>query len=746
MKLSRRTFLAGLGAGLVIGVRLGEAGKIGTPRVKVTATPGTAGFAPNVFVHIAPDGTTTIVCARSEMGQGVRSSIPVLIADELGADPARVVVRQAEGDKKYGDQNTDGSSSIRKHYDELRTAGATARTMLVAAAARRWHVKPATCVAADHQVSHPPTKRTLGFGELVAAAAKLPLPKPASIVLRPQRELVHVADPDLPLLDGVAIVTGTATYGADVKLPDMLIAVIARPPVVGGKVARYDAKRALAVPGVKRVIEMPVPKPPWVFQPWGGIAIVADTTWAALRGRAALDITWDDGPNAGYNSVSFRDELLGSVRAPGTVVRDVGNIDEAFGEAAKTVEAEYVVPHLAHLPMEPPVAVARVADGRAEVWAATQNPQTAREQAASILGTGEENVTVHVTLLGGAFGRKSKADFVAEAVFLAKEMGVPVRVQFSREDDIRHDYYNAVNAQRLRAALDDRGTVTAWHHRTAFPPISATFDASAEGPTINDLQQGVLDLALAVPNVRAEACKASAHTRVGWYRSVYNIFHAFAIGSFIDELAHARGVDPRATWLDVIAKPKQLSLAELGIAKLGNYGESLAKHPVDSGRLRNVIERVTAAARWSDRKGRALGLAAHRSFVSYAAVVISVVPDPRHKLRIDEAWIAMDAGTVVNHERVRAQLEGSVVMGISNAMYGGIAMTHGAAEPSNFRDAKIARIGDVPRRIHTELVASTEPPSGVGEPGVPPVGPAIANAIFALTGKRIREIPLARSL
>jgi isoquinoline 1-oxidoreductase beta subunit len=256
----------------------------------------------------------------------------------------------------------------------------------------------------------------------------------------------------------------------------------------------------------------------------------------------------------------------------------------------------------------------------------------------------------------------------------------------------------------------------------------------------------VLDLALAAPNVRAEACKATPHARIGWYRSVYNIFHAFAIGSFVDELAHARGKDPRDTWLDVIGPAKKFSLADLGIAKLSNYGETLEKHPVDAGRLRNVIERVTSAANWSNRKGRALGLAAHRSFVSYTAVVISVVPDERHKLRIDEAWISMDPGTIVNHERVHAQLQGSVVMGISNAMYGGVTMKGGATEQSNYRDARIARIGDVPRRIHVDIVSSTEPPSGVGEPGVPPVGPAIANAIFALTGKRIREIPLARSL
>jgi isoquinoline 1-oxidoreductase subunit beta len=752
VRITRRSFLAGLGAGLVVGVHAaygdepsGAHGPGPKPASQAldSATPG---LAPNVLVHIASDGTTTIICHRSEMGQGVRSTIPVLIADELGADLSRVVVHQAEGDKKYGDQNTDGSGSIRRFYEHLRGAGAAARVMLVAAAAKRWRVKPAACIAENHRVVHPPTKRSLGFGELVAAASKLRVPKPESIVLRPARELLRVADPNLPLLDGAAYVSGTAVFGADVVLPGMLVAVIARPPVVGGKVVRYDDKRALAIAGVKQVVAMPQPKPPWQFQPWGGIAVVAENTWAARCARAALGIEWDHGVNASYDSVEFREQLLASVRAPGTTLRDVGNIEEAFGKAAKIVEAEYVVPHLAHVPMEPPVAIARVDGGKAEVWAPTQHPQSARKEVAALLGIGEENVRINVTLLGGGFGRKSKPDFIVEAAYLAKEAGAPVRVQWTREDDVRHGYYNAVSAQRLRAALDAKSTVTAWHHRTAFTPIGSTFDDKVDTPSAGDLQQGVLDVALAAPNVRAEACRAPARTRVGWYRSVYNIFHAFAIGSFVDELAHARGTDPRDTWLDVIGPARTLSLADLGVAQLRNYGEPLDRHPVDAGRLRHVIERVTAAARWSDRNGRALGLAAHRSFVSYSAVVLSVVRDERRKVRVDEAWIAMDAGTVVNQERFHAQLEGSVVMGISNALHGGVSFTRGATNETNFHDLRIARIRDVPRRIHTELVASTAPPAGVGEPGVPPVGAALANAIFALTGKRIREIPLARSL
>jgi isoquinoline 1-oxidoreductase subunit beta len=747
--LTRRSFLAGAGAGLLVvfpGVSAAQEPSV-RPRTPPPFDKGTPGLSPHVLIHIALDGTTTIVCHRSEMGQGIRSSLPVLIGDEIGVDPARVIVRQAEGDKKYGDQNTDGSSSIRKQYDAYRRAGAATRMMLIAAAAKRWNVQPEACTTDNHFVIHKPTRRSLAFADVVEAASKLPVPT-KDIVLRPMHELKRVAEPNLPLLDGMALVTGTAQFGADVQLPDMVVAVIARPPVVGGKVSKYDATRALAVPGVKKVIEMPVPKPPWSFQPWGGIAVVAENTWAALKGRAALDITWEHGPNASFNSDAHREQLLESVRGPGTRYRDRGNIDVAFSKASKTVEAEYVVPHLSHLQMEPLVAVAQFTNGRAEVWAPTQNPQANREDVAKLLGIDEAKVTVHVTLLGGGFGRKSKSDFVVEAAYIARQLedGRPVRVQWLREDDLKHGYYNAANAQRLRAALDEKGNVTAWHHKTAFTPIGGTFNAAIETPAADDLQQGVTDLALAAPNVRVEACKAPLHTRVGWYRSVYNIFHAFAIGSFIDEIAHARGADPRDTWFDVVGPPRQLSLAELGIPKLPNYAESLEEHPVDAGRLRNVIERVTEMASWSNRQGRALGLAAHRSFVAYTAVVISVVPDPTRVFRIDDAWISMDSGTVVNKDRVHAQLEGGLVMGISNALYGGVTITNGATDQTNYRDARVARIRDVPHRIHTDVVASTERPSGVGEPPVPPVSAALANAIFALTGRRLREIPLAKAL
>jgi isoquinoline 1-oxidoreductase beta subunit len=761
MLIARRTFLAGLNlsvGGLALGFFASEAEAqkrtnepSGRPepkpqtssRVQELAAPG---LNPNVFLHVAPDGVVTIVCHRSEMGQGIRSSLPVLIADELGADMARVKIIQADGDKAYGDQVTDGSASVRSIYKDMRRVGATARVMLVAAAAKRWKVKPEDCEARDHAVFRRGRKETLGFGELALEAGKLAVPKSEDVTLRPRSELRHVGQP-LPLLDAPAYITGKAAYGADLRLPGMLIAVIARPPVVGGRVAKFDASKALAIPGVKRVIEIPAPKPPYKFQPLGGVAVLAENTWAAMRGRAALDITWEHGENAAYDSEAYHQTLIEAIRAPGTPVRNVGDTEGALTKAARRVEAEYHIPHLSHVPMEPPVALARFEGGTCEVWAPTQSPQVARTEAALMLELPEEKVHVHVTFLGGGFGRKSKGDFVSEACWLAKEAGVPVRVQWTRDDDIRHDYFHSVSAQRLSAGLDASNKVIAWRHRTAFPPIGTLFGGPGK-PSARDLQQGVLDLALSVPSVRAEVCEAKAYVRIGWLRSVYNIFHAFAVNSFIDELAHARGEDPRDVRLELIGPPRVATLKELGIEQLANYGASVEEHPVDAGRLRGVVERVTELSRWKDRKkeGRALGLAAHRSFLSYVGVVVSAVRKPDGRIGIDEAWVVVDAGTVINPDRVRAQMEGSIIFGMSLAMHGAITMKGGVPQQTSFHNYRLVRIGEAPRKIHVEIVQSEAAPGGIGEPGVPPVAPAIANAIFALTGQRIRELPLSRSL
>lgn len=734
----RRSFLAALGVaagGLALGSFASAQPKPPAPK----------GLAPSAFVHVAADGTVTIVCARSEMGQGVRSSLPALIADEMGADMARVKIVQADGDAVYGDQNTDGSHSVRGHYKELRQVGATARAMLVLAAANRWRVKPATCEAKDHVVVHAPTKRELGFGALADDAARLPVPKPEAAPLKRKDQLKHVGK-ELPLVDGFAIVTGRAIFGADVVLPGMLTAVIARPPVPGGKVARFDASRALAIAGVKRALELPAIKKPFAFQPLGGVAVVATSTWAALKGRAALDLTWDLGDNVVYDSDAYKETLAKTVSAPCKSVREVGDVDAALAKAARRVEAVYHTPHLAHASMEPPVAVAHVTKDHAEVWAPTQDPQTARKEVAKAIGLDESKVTLHVTFLGGGFGRKSKPDFIVEAALVSKAVGAPVRVQWTREDDVRHDFYHSTSAQRFDAGIDAANKVVAWRHRTAFPPIGSTFsDTSISGP--GELQQGVLDVPLAVPNVRCENGEAKAHARIGWLRSVANVYHAFAVQSFFDEVAHARGKDPKESALELLGPPRVVTPAELGVAKVPNYGAPLDEHPIDTARHRRVLLRACELARWDTRRqdGRALGLAVHRSFLTYVAVVASAVKRADGGVAIDEAWIVADAGTIVNLERVRSQLEGAVIFGLGIALYGEITMKKGVTEQGNFRAYKIARIADAPRAVHVEVIESDAPSGGVGEPGVPPVAPAIANAVFALTGKRVRDLPIARA-
>jgi isoquinoline 1-oxidoreductase beta subunit len=466
-----------------------------------------------------------------------------------------------------------------------------------------------------------------------------------------------------------------------------------------------------------------------------------------MKGRAALNIAWENGANGDYESEAFAKQMLATVRVPGDVVRKVGDFDASLPNALSLVEAEYLVPHLVHAPMEPPAAVAHFHDGRLEVWACTQSPQDAREELATQLGIPEADITVHVTFLGGGFGRKSKPDFLVEAALCARAAKAPVRVQWTREDEIRHAYYHTCSAQALAAAVDERGNVIGWRHRIAYPSISATFDGKALRPSNGELGQGAIDLPLAVPNVRVETGAAPAHVRIGWMRSVANIQQAFAVQSFIGEISEATKRDQRDTLLAILGKPRKVTTQELGITQLGNYGAKLEEHPIDVARYHRVIERVTTAAKWdaAKREGRALGLAVHKSFLSYIAVVAQVSRGPRGELRVDEAWVAADAGTVINTDRVRAQLEGAFIFGMSIALSGAITMRDGATIQRNFKDYPIVRMPAAPRKISIDIVPSDGPPGGIGEPGVPPVAPAIMNAWFALTQQRVRDLPLVRT-
>lgn len=737
---SRRDFLKVggiLSGGLMVGISFWSCNSKGDKKTTV---------APNVYLSISSDGMVTIVAHRSEMGQGIRTGLPLVLADELGADWTRVNIVQAEGDeKKYGNQNTDGSFSVRMFYRPMREAGAIAKLLLMQAAAQKWQVPVTECDTANSQVIHTRSAKKIDFGDVVEIASKLPIPTAKDIKLKEPGQFTLIGK-ETPIVDLHNIVTGKAVFGIDAEVEGMKIAVIRRCPVVGGSMKSFDDTKTRAVPGVIKVIPIKgAGLPATLSKPLAGVAVIADNTWAAIKGRDLLQVEWDLGPNAAYDSAEEIATLVKEMAQSGTVRRERGNFAQAKAKAKKVIDHTYIAPHLAHATLEPPNALAVVKNGVCEIWAPTQNPQGARDAVAEALGFSADKVKMNVTLLGGGFGRKSKPDYIVEAALLARESGLPVKVQWTREDDIRHDYLHALSVQRIVATIDADNKLTGWNHHIAYPSISATEDTSVIQPSDGELMLGASDFPYNVPAIKIETHDAPSHLRIGWLRSVRNIPQVFAIGTMLDEIAVARGMDPIANALDLLGEDRSITFdQELVKTTYPNYGEAITDYPWETNRMKGVIQRVAKESGWGkalpERTG--VGFAAHKSFLTYVACVVQVHVDAENKITIQRVDYALDCGVAVNVDRVKSQFEGGAQFAASLALKSAITVKDGQVQQGNFDGYQIIRMPESPKEIHVHIIESEAKPTGVGEPPVPPFTPALCNAIYAATGKRIYSLPI----
>lgn len=740
-KVSRRDFIKKTSIGAA-GLMLGVAFSCTDKKKFLTGDPA-AKFNPNLFISIGGNGDVTLIAHRSEMGTGIRTSLPLIIADELEADWSKVKIEQGLGDKQYGDQNTDGSYSVRMFFMPLRKAGATARTMLEQAAAKEWNVDVSECKAVNHEVVHTSGK-SFGYGYLAAKAALLPVPDESKVKLKDAKDFKYIGKPS-SIIDLQDIVTGKAKFGLDVNhLPNTKVAVIKRNPEPGVGVKSFNSDAASKIPGVIKIYKMDPPGFPMGFdKPLGGIVVVAENTWSTLKARQALEITWEKGNNANYSSASYIADMMKGAKSKGKVRRESGDVDKAFKSSKTILEAEYIVPHLAHAPMETPSALASFSGNACEVWAPTQDPQYTRRAVAGALGLDEKDVKVNVTLLGGAFGRKSKQDFTVEAALISKNIGAPVKILWTREDDIQHDFFHAPSAQYIKVGIDKGNKVDAWLHRSVFPSISGTATTEVNEPSGGELSLGMIDMPFDIKNVRCETQIAPTKIRIGWLRSVSNIQHAFAIGCMVDEIAKARGVDPVQNLLDMIGEERKIDFASL-TKELENYGEKQEDFPWETARFKKVIEVAKEKSNWGKQlpKGSGQGIAVHRSFLTYVACVVEVNVDENNKITIPKVDYVVDCGIAVNPERIRSQFEGGASFSTSIALKSEVTVKDGNVVESNFHDYQLARMNEAPKETAVHIIESNEKPTGVGEPPVPPFAPALCNAIFAATGKRVRQLPV----
>src|SRR5216110_382217 len=710
--ISRREFV-GTSASLVIAFYL-------PPRARAAST--AADFSPNAWLRVSADGLVTLTVDKSEMGQGSQTGLAMILAEELDADWSTVrlgpVPENPAGWSRR--MSTGGSTAIRTSWEPLRKAGAAAREMLLDAAASTWDVAPASCRAERGAVVHGPTKRRLTYGRLVAKAAKLPVPKDPPLKDSKDFRLLGTR---VPRLDTPAKVDGSAVFGIDVKVPGMLVASIERCPVFGGKIKSYDATKAKAVPGVRAVIALD-PSPwtgtggAWAAGCAAGVAVVADTYWQAVTGRRVLEIQWDEGDAASLDSDGIRAEFVKRAEQPGVDARKDGDAAATLATAAKRVEAVYEVPFLHHATLEPMTCTAHVRSDGCDVWVPPQNQTRAQEVAAELTGLPKEQVRIHTTFLGGGFGRRLEPDFVSEAVRVSKAVGAPVKVIWTREDDVQHGFYRPATYNKFAAGLDAAGNPVAWTHRVVGTPIRLKF-----GPLPKRLDgslvDGAEDLPYGIPNLLVDQVAADfLPIPRGFWRSVGISHNAFVVESFLDEVATAAKKDPyelrRALLKD---KPRHLRTLEL-VAEKAGWGT-----PLPAGRARGI-----AFAEWQP---------------TVCAQVAEVSVDSGGVVHVHRVVCAVDCGPVVNVGQIEAQMQGGIVYGLTAALYGEITIDHGRVTQGNFIDYPMMRINEMPA-VEVHVVPSTEKQGGIGEPSVGPIAPAVCNAIFAATGKRIRKLPIGK--
>jgi isoquinoline 1-oxidoreductase beta subunit len=685
----------------------------------------------NAWVHIAPDNRVTLILEKSEMGQGVMTALPMILAEELCVDWRNVSVEQAPTNPEIYNHGTGGSGSVAGCWLPMRRAGAAAREMLVAAAAARWSVNPNTCVAQNGGVLHGARKNFLTYGALVEDAAKQPIPNFNTVPLKNSDNFTIVGKAT-PRWEGAPKTNGSAKFGIDSRVPGMRFAVVARCPIFGGKLKSFDAAQAKAVKGVREVFAIE-PVGTGAFTA-GGVAVVADNSWAAIEGRKALQVDWEPGPHAEESSETLHAHFLENAAKPGKAFRNDGDADAAISSAAKKVQASYEFPFAAHATMEPMNCTVHIRPDSAEAWVPTQGPQWALDIIASVSKLPKDKISVHTTLMGGGFGRRYMADFVMEAAQVSKVTGKPVMVLWTREDDMQHDFYRPASYHQLSAALDEKGGIAAWKHFQTSTSIDAVWNPKgAENPEGSEFATAAF-IPYQTPNYRVEYTLAQSGVPRAWWRSVEHSTSGFVVECFADELAAAAGADPLEFRLRMIGSDR----------KVPDFTDPKEGKPLDTARLKGVLKLAAEKAGWGAPlpSGVARGIAGYFSFETYTAAVAEVSVK-NGALKIHRLVYAVDCGRPVNPDGIRAQVEGAAIYGLSAALHDAITIQGGRVVQSNFNNYQMPRIADAPK-TEVHIVDSQEEPTGIGEPGLPVVAASVCNAIYALNKKRIRRLPIRK--